>query len=465
MNIRRISGFLIAFVLLSIWPSLASVAGAVFSSGSTEADGALSPAANTVLQVPESGVFNFTTVNIPSGVTVTFTKNTGNTPVTILATGNVVISGAISVNGSKGTGITPGAGGRGGYDGGRGGTQGKESGIGQGPGGGNPGMQRASGNNNYAGGGGGGSFGTAGVKGNDYSSSIGGSAGQIYGNESILPLIGGSGGGAGGSNTAHVGFSGGGGGGAILIASSGTITISGSITANGGESADGETESALGGGGSGGAIRLIANTISGNGTISATGGNSASNSNTTPGGKGGDGRIRLEAYTVTRTAGTTPGYTSGLPSEVVPADMPTLSITQIGGVAVPATPTGSLSTPDVTLPTDTANPISVDISATNIPVGTIVTLTVKPEVGSGSTATATLSGTFASSSATLSVTISRTYPSTLTISTTYSLASNEMPIYAEGERVESIRVASVLGGRSMVTYVTESGREIQVLRD
>ena len=58
-----------------------------FNSGSTGADGAFNPAANTTLTLPATGVFNFTTVNIPNGVTVKFTKNVANTPVTILASG------------------------------------------------------------------------------------------------------------------------------------------------------------------------------------------------------------------------------------------------------------------------------------------------------------------------------------------------------------------------------------------
>jgi len=70
-----------------------------FDSGSTGADGAFNPTTNTVLQLPPDGVFNFTTVNIPAGVAVTFKKNANNTPVYILATGDVTIAGTISVNG------------------------------------------------------------------------------------------------------------------------------------------------------------------------------------------------------------------------------------------------------------------------------------------------------------------------------------------------------------------------------
>ena len=46
-----------------------------FSSGSTGADGAFNPTQSQTLQLPESGVFNFTTINIPAGVTIRFGRN------------------------------------------------------------------------------------------------------------------------------------------------------------------------------------------------------------------------------------------------------------------------------------------------------------------------------------------------------------------------------------------------------
>src|SRR3972149_6220902 len=80
-----------------------------FSSGSTGADGAFNPTTNTTLALPPNGVFNFTTINIPAGVTVTFTRNTTNTPVSLLASGNVIIAGTIDVSGSPGGSGVPGA--------------------------------------------------------------------------------------------------------------------------------------------------------------------------------------------------------------------------------------------------------------------------------------------------------------------------------------------------------------------
>ena len=95
---------------------------AQFNSGSTGADGAFNPVTSTTLQIPASGVFNFTTVNIPQGVEIRFTKNAKNTPVTILASGNIVIAGRIFIDGADRSGRFGGEGGPGGFRGGNGGS-------------------------------------------------------------------------------------------------------------------------------------------------------------------------------------------------------------------------------------------------------------------------------------------------------------------------------------------------------
>lgn len=435
-----------------------------FDSGSTGADGEFAPTSNTVKQLPESGVFNFTTVNIPAGVTVTFTKNAQNTPVTMLATGEVTIAGTIDLNGSNGNYIIPGVSGPGGFDGGQGGVVSQFGRRGEGPGGGSGGTSLNTNTSNLpVGGGGGGGFASNGVTGGGYYSSIGGAGGGIYGNERILPLIGGSGAAGGGGSTNNVGGAGGGGGGAIVIASSGIINLTGVITANGGKGAVGESPyGGSGGGGSGGGIRLIANTISGNGTLSATGGTGGSSS-WGFGGAGGVGRIRLEASNVTRTAGTNPPMSLGYPYAVIPQNMPTLTITSAGGVDSPSVPKGSYGSPDMMLPFNMQNPITVVLTGANIPANTLITLKASPAVGMATTATGTLAGTDTSSSASIQITISKAYPSILTASVTFQLASLGMgPIYAQGELVEKVRVEAAMGGGSTMTYITASGKEIPV---
>src|SRR3989442_8484990 len=109
--------------------STAATAQLSYDSGSTGADGAFSPTQTQSIQLPASGVFNFTTVNIPQNVRITFIRNARNTPVTILASGNISIAGTISLDGGAGSASNTingtdggGLGGPGGFDGGRGGT-------------------------------------------------------------------------------------------------------------------------------------------------------------------------------------------------------------------------------------------------------------------------------------------------------------------------------------------------------
>lgn len=88
-------------ILTGALVGLASSATAqTFSSGSTGALGAFNPAVNTTVTLPADGILNYTTVNVPVGVTVTFLKNAANTSVTLLATGNVTVAGVVHVNGS-----------------------------------------------------------------------------------------------------------------------------------------------------------------------------------------------------------------------------------------------------------------------------------------------------------------------------------------------------------------------------
>ncbi len=431
-----------------------------FTSGSTGADGALDPSSNTTLTLPPSGIFNFTTINIPSGVIVTFAKNAANTPALLLATGNVTINGTINVSGAMGGALgRPGPGGPGSFDGGPGGdgVTVTTAGAGLGPGGGNPGTNCIGTSGSYATQGG---VPTA-------NCTTPGAAAPTYGSPALRPILGGSGG-AGGSAYAvpgDAGGAGGGGGGALVIASSGTITVgsSGQILADGGAGGAYTGNSKGGGGGSGGAIRLIATTISTSGYLYARGGSGSQFG----AGTGGVGRIRLEAYNLTVSGTRSPEATQSLPLSVFPAaGQPSLAIASVAGVAAPGTPSGSfLTAPDIILPTGTTNPVQVTLSAANVPLGTTIVVTATPQSGAKTTATSTgLAGTFASSTATASLTVSLTQTSVLTASATFPLLAmaGDGPLYAEGEEVTHVKVAAVLGGGSTVTYLTRSGQEVLV---
>lgn len=428
-----------AFILF-----VGTVSAGTFVSGSTGADGAFNPTTNYIeLQLPPNGIFNFTTVTIPSNVTVAFKKNAANTPVYILATGDVTIAGTINVNGWQATDNFPGRGGPGGYDGGYGGI---------------PGMMNGLGGNGLGPG--------AGI-GSPFSSSPGFSGGYstpgpspypeyppsaVYGNSRIIPVIGGSGGGGGGAvpSTSTLGYGGSGGGGAILIASSGTMIINGSIIANGGDAALWNYYIS-GGAGSGGAVKLIANAIAGSGTIRASGGSKWLND-------GGQGRIRMEAYKNSFASITAPpAYTYGLPGSVFLANTPSLSITSIGGVTVSSNPAASYITPDIALPSTTTNPVTVALSASNIPLSATITVSAIPQFGAATNVTTTLSGTDASSTATASVNLATDIASVIMAYTTYTL---QTAMYWEGEKIDKVRVAASMGKGSKTVYITASGKEI-----
>jgi hypothetical protein len=448
-----------------------------FSSGSTGIHGALEPIANVELTIPEteSGVFNYTTINIPTGVTVTFKKDSKNSPIIILASGNVTISGTISVNGANGTATASGAGGPAGFNGGIGGDARKAGLRGEGSGGGGYGYP-CSVCTPYGGGGAGGGYLYTGSNGNYSSSNVssGSTGGSIYGNERILPTIGGSGGGGGGGS-AYPGAAGAGGGGAILIASSGTITVNGSVTANGGTGGQSANTgcgytgcSGCGGGGSGGSIRLVSNYIAGSGSLSVAGGNGGDCNYTSSndGGTGSAGRIRLEAITVS-SLNTNPSPASIALNisdnhEIFPTNAPTLAITSVGGIQAPTQPRGLIGAPDVSIPFNITNPVTVVVTCKNIPASTTVTVKASPSSGTQTSATGTLDGTMDSTSASIPINISTSYPSILTASVTLvaTALNGGLPIYAEGERVEKVRIETAMGGESKMIYITESGREI-----
>ena len=231
---------LVSAVLVMLGTGLTPLSSWSFDSGSTGRDGAFSPIVDTALDLPSDGVLNFTTVNIPAGVTVTFNKNAINTPVTLLADGDIIIDGTIDISGgdsaavgAAGDGNTGddgmyGTGGPGGFDGGRGGIPGNVIGAaGLGPGAGNQsrGVNSAGNTAGTGCGGSGAGYLTAGkpsqvvakpgegkVKAVCDSKNDQALGGKVYGVETLLPLVGGSGGGGGSAGTAFAGSGGGGGG-------------------------------------------------------------------------------------------------------------------------------------------------------------------------------------------------------------------------------------------------------------
>ena len=323
-----------------------------FSSGSTGADGALdfsgAPSGSVIdfrpdmvtpaLDPERDNVYHFTTITIPAGVTVRLTARYLSGPVYWLASGDVQIAGILDLNGQSGqVDRVPSLPGAGGFPGGI-------------VGGGDPNSpppQRGSGPG-------------GGQKFHCYNCSFSGDPrGSFTGNVFLVPLIGGSGGGGGD------GGNGGAGGGALLIASSSTINITGTIRANGG------APTVDGGGASGGAVRLAAVKISGGGTLQALGANGA-----------GNGRIRLEAFQQLFTGGTNPAALLRTPYKTfVPnGPPPSVRVVTVGGVPVASTPLGTFDLPDVTISTLATTPIVIETHS--IPPGTVVNLHLSSQDGS-----------------------------------------------------------------------------------
>lgn len=449
LRIRRLVGLFSCLLAMS---GASPVWAQTFSSGSTGADGAFNPTCaptpcTVPAALPASGIFNYTTVTIPSGVTVAYTLNAANTPVTILATGNVTVSGTISVNGSNGANgvnagplFSPGgAGGPGAFPGGAGSSRdGKPASDGHGPGGGISGGSLIGVNGTY---------------------------GAPSSFVSLIPLFGGSGGSGAHRGDAFSGGGGGGGGGAIVVASSTQVTVTGAIRANGGQGGT-ISGSFSGGAGSGGAIRLVAPTVAGTGTLEARVGPS-------PIGTPPDGRIRLEAFTLSFTGSAAPAASfANAPGPVTAAstpslvNLPTLTISSVGGIASPTTPSGSYSTPDVPLPPGTTNPVTITLTATNTPLATQFTVKLRPQFGAAATATSTpSSGTFETATATANVSFPLGQVSVLNVFASFTLpqVAALFPLI-DGEPVEQILVAANYGEPSTLSLVTKSGKTVTMDR-
>jgi len=71
------------------------------NSGSDGSDGAFHPTTNTVIDMADhpDGIYQYTSVNIPADVTVTFIPNANNTPVVWLVENTVIINGTVNLNG------------------------------------------------------------------------------------------------------------------------------------------------------------------------------------------------------------------------------------------------------------------------------------------------------------------------------------------------------------------------------
>jgi hypothetical protein len=295
-------------------------------------------------------VYKYSSVTIPAGVTVSFANHPSRAPVVWLVNGDVTINGTLNVDGSALQGAGFAQAGPGGFRGGAGSVRPVSAGLG--PGGGN-----------FAEGGGYGTFGA--------SSSGGEVGGYVYGSADCIPLIGGSGGGG-----STCGGSGGGGGGAILIVASGTITLNGSIRANGGDGyVVGFPTCGYTGSGSGGAVRLVCNTLVGSSAATIT----CASAGPLP---GGFGRIRTESNFDTLPIDGLPvrsRATVGPTAKLWPdATKPKITTVSLGNKPVPADPRGLFTFGDTDVELNSLTPAVLTIDAQNVPLNATLEVRVVP---------------------------------------------------------------------------------------
>lgn len=342
-----------------------------FNSGSTGAYGPLTVDNTTgdkVVALPPDGILNCTTITVTPGHSLSFTKNANNTPVYLLATGDVTLSGYVYVQGSGPTGRRGGDGGPGGFAGGQGGPS-PSNGLG--PGGGKGGWVGVGTTNSlptgssYRGSGG---FGTSGIP--------TATAGPVYGNSLLIPLVGGSGGGGafGGASDVGAQVGGGGGGGALLVASNTKITMG--WDGYNGVLAQGGYSPYQYGFGSGGGVRFVAPTITGTGAIRVVGGGQNQQ------GTGGYGRVRLDALTNSLNlvdADGSAGYTTfGANMTVFLSNLPQIKIISAAGQTIA---TDRVDPVFVLLPAGTSATQAVIVQVSNFKAVVPLRAVITPESG------------------------------------------------------------------------------------
>jgi uncharacterized repeat protein (TIGR01451 family) len=238
-------------------------------------------------------------------------------------------------------------------------------------------------NDQNSGGGGGGNGGAGGLGGNTWSSNLarGGDGGGAFTPAANRVVLGGGGGGGSRNNSSGTAGSGGAGGGIVMIRA-GSITGTGTITANGRDGNDAENDGA-GGGGAGGSVVVVATTGTlGSLTIQARGGLGAdawpaepANGNPGerhgPGGGGGGGFIAVNGAATLSVTGGAHGVTTTSASTYGSSDGASGSTLSITAASIPGADSG-----DECRPVITTTKTTTTASVTNTPTGTTATYVV-----------------------------------------------------------------------------------------
>jgi hypothetical protein len=148
---------------------------------------------------------------------------------------------------------------------------------------------------------------------------------------------------------------------------------------------------------------------------------------------------------------------------IAPVNPPSISISSIGGYQVPSYSGSSFSTIDLMLPTQLQDPIPIVVNGTNIPVGSPVRLSFSGPGGPTFTAS-TLSGTTASSSATLYASgLSRSGVTYLFVLATFDptlIATNLKP--GGPDAVSRVELAAAPGQTTTYRFLRHDGSEVNL---
>jgi hypothetical protein len=157
----------------------------------------------------------------------------------------------------------------------------------------------------------------------------------------------------------------------------------------------------------------------------------------------------------------TPPVIATINPDVVPTNPPSLQIVSVGGYTVPPNSGSSFTTIDLLLPSQLQDPIAVVVKATNVPVGSPVTINFN-NAPSATYPPVNLAGTKASSTATLSVSgLNRTAVVYLFVSTTFNASQIAHNLNAlDPDAVSKIEVATSLGRPTHYRFLKRDDTEM-----
>jgi hypothetical protein len=149
------------------------------------------------------------------------------------------------------------------------------------------------------------------------------------------------------------------------------------------------------------------------------------------------------------------------PGDIFPANLPVIHIATVDGIPVPSQPNG---VDDVVLPSGIVNPVTVEFTASNVPPGTLIQLTMTPQIGATvTTFSDALTGTVEDSTASASIDLPQgSSVLSAAVSFTITAANGDLmdsfSHLAAGEPVERVEVVTTLGRGSNTRFITKSGK-------